>query len=214
MSFSEYDLATAIRENMEKFEFFKEKRQECHEHRVQANYQGRHSDEMHYLSEFYRFNQLMEEINRKSGDEGFKFNNQHCAKNEIDLHFLSISEAILKLHQKLTEIVAHNTRAQTVDREMNYNNHGDTIIKDLKVIVGKGLHSTAGAKIKPAVESFGRNNSFQYIMDTPNPGCITFVDLDSLTLPSAQSPNSSHSMSHLQHVEHLPISSDTCYYSY
>jgi hypothetical protein len=44
----------------------------------------------------------------------------------------------------------------------------------LVVIVGRGLHSEGGPKIKPAVIDFAKQHRIEHNLNSPNAGCITF----------------------------------------
>lgn len=211
---SEFILKKTFEENIEMLEFFSKKRDENVQLLIEARNQGRRDDELYHLFKCKKYEQLMKKADEQAADATFKINNQCCSFTEIDLHNLRIGEAIIKLNSRILEIVAYNTRAQTMDSdsENNYYDHCDPIIQELKVIVGQGWHSREGAKIKPAVEKYARKYNIDYEIDVPNPGSISFVNLNSLTPPRPfQSPHclssvSSHHPSHLQYFEPVPIS--------
>lgn len=99
----------------------------------------------------------MESANRKAADEIFKQNNAP-GRTDIDLHNLYVNEALDKLKQRIAEIEQRGW--------INYK---------LTVIVGRGLHSAKGPKIKPAVEKYAIKQGITYEVDSPRVGCITFT---------------------------------------
>jgi DNA-nicking Smr family endonuclease len=92
----------------------------------------------------------------KRGDIIFDFHNSKKSNKEIDLHGLLVSEAIDFLSKR-------------VEAAKNSNEN------QLIVIVGRGLHSQGGPKIKPAVVKFANKHKIQFHLDSPNAGCITFL---------------------------------------
>lgn len=82
--------------------------------------------------------QKMEQFNQQAADWIFHANNEDSAPNEVDLHGLYTEEAIAKTEQAIREHQQKGTR-------------------ELRVIVGKGIHSQNHvAHIKPAVEKLMR----------------------------------------------------------
>ena len=82
--------------------------------------------------------QKMEQFNQQAADWIFHANNEDSAPNEVDLHGLYTEEAIVKTEQAIREHQQKGTR-------------------ELRVIVGKGIHSQNHvAHIKPAVEKLMR----------------------------------------------------------
>jgi Smr domain len=88
-----------------------------------------------------------------SEDVFYRNNRQQCL-DRIDLHGLSVANAIEKLEQRIQYIEENNMRALTV-------------------IVGQGLHSKGGVpKIKPAVLLFAIENGIRYQVNPNNPGSV------------------------------------------
>lgn len=100
----------------------------------------------------------MEEYNKQASDWIFRANNLDSAPDEIDLHGLYVKEAI----------------ARTEDALEKAKRNGDT---EIKLIVGKGLHSTSGAKIKPAIENLMKKYQLDAELDPHNAGVLV-VRLD------------------------------------
>ncbi|KAF8647175.1 hypothetical protein AX16_007004 [Volvariella volvacea WC 439] len=98
--------------------------------------------------------QNMERLNRQASQLIFDQNNKGRPPGEIDLHGLYVKEAI----------------AYTDEALENAKGRG---ITELRVIVGKGLHSTGGnAKIKPAIEELMRKHRLQAELDPRNAGVL------------------------------------------
>lgn len=95
----------------------------------------------------------MESLNKQAADWIFHANNQDSGPNEIDLHGLYVKEAIARAEEAL----------ETAQR------NGD---KEIKLIVGKGLHSTNGAKIKPAIEGLMQRYQLDAELDPNNSGVL------------------------------------------
>ncbi|KAG2015503.1 hypothetical protein CC2G_008771 [Coprinopsis cinerea AmutBmut pab1-1] len=83
---------------------------------------------------------------------------QDSGPGEIDLHGLYVKEAISRTEEAL----------EAAKRR------GDT---ELKLIVGKGLHSSNGAKIKPAIENLMKKYQLDAELD-PNNGGVLVVRLN------------------------------------
>ncbi|CAN6641690.1 hypothetical protein TRVA0_018S02696 [Trichomonascus vanleenenianus] len=117
-------------------------------------YQNGDGEEAKRLSnEAKKHGDKMDEYNRQAAEYAFRENNADSHEDEIDLHGLYVKEAIEILE---TRISACKSR-------------GDS---HLDVIVGKGLHSEHGAKIKPAVQQLCQKNHFKYAIDKHNAGVI------------------------------------------
>lgn len=97
----------------------------------------------------------MEAANKKAADEFFRKNNPP-GNIELDLHDLFVKEAIDRLKQRVSF-----ARRQGCHK--------------LTVIVGRGLHSTNGPKIKPAVINYAIEKGIKYHANSPRIGCITLI---------------------------------------
>jgi len=96
----------------------------------------------------------MERLHAEAGAWIYGENNKNLPPYTIDLHGLYVKEAI-----------EYTERALDKAREK-----GATY---LRVIVGKGIHSTAqGPKIKPAIEELMRNNGVEAEFDPHNDGVL------------------------------------------
>ena len=85
-------------------------------------------------NEGHEHQRKMEQANGEAADWIFHANNEDSAPNEVDLHGLYTKEAIAKTEQAIRE---HQQRGTP----------------ELRVIVGKGIHSKDHvAHIKPAIE--------------------------------------------------------------
>lgn len=78
------------------------------------------------------------------------------SSDKIDLHGLFVTEAIEYLIKYVDFAQERGHRA-------------------LVVIVGRGIHSEGGAKIKPAVIQYAKEEDIRYQADKPNVGCIRFL---------------------------------------
>ena len=63
-------------------------------------------------------------------------------------------------------------------------------IKEVVVIVGKGIHSTGNKRIDPAINDFCRKHNINYQTNKPNEGCIT-IYISSSSSSSSSSTSSS-----------------------
>lgn len=102
-----------------------------------------------------KFAQLMEKANKTAADAIFNRNNQNGLADTIDLHGLFVKEAIERLSARVAFVKKGND-------------------DELTVIVGRGLHSQGGPKLKPAVIKYANSNGILHRMDSPNPGCLRF----------------------------------------
>lgn len=75
--------------------------------------------------------------------------------NIIDLHGLYVREAIKRLKQRIAQCRRENQQ-------------------NFVVIVGKGLHSEQGPRLKPAVLEYAQNSGLNFRPNSPNEGCVTF----------------------------------------
>jgi len=101
----------------------------------------------------------MEELNKQASDLIFTENNKNSKPGEIDLHGLYVKEAIIRADQSIQ--LAKSTGHSQV-----------------KLIVGKGLHSHGGvAKIKPAIEELIQKHKLVAQLDPNNSGVlIAYLD--------------------------------------
>lgn len=106
-----------------------------------------------YSNKRKEMQQHMESTNALAASKIFMHNNSQRPDTEIDLHGLYVPEAIERLKERV--IMA-----------LNQNWH------ELIVIVGRGLHSEGGPKIRPAVIKFASQHGLSY--ELPNPGRIRF----------------------------------------
>jgi DNA-nicking Smr family endonuclease len=98
--------------------------------------------------------QNMEHLNQQASQQVFKENNQDRPPGEIDLHGLYVKEAIAYTDQALQD-----TKQQG--------------LTELRVIVGKGLHSAGGSsKLKPAIEDLMRKHNLRAELDASNAGVL------------------------------------------
>ncbi|KAJ3529212.1 hypothetical protein NMY22_g9085 [Coprinellus aureogranulatus] len=100
----------------------------------------------------------MEQLNKEASDWIYRdrFSErdfQDSAADEIDLHGLYVKEALARTEQALE----------------NARRNGQS---EVKLIVGKGLHSSSGAKIKPAIEDLMRKYQLDAEIDPSNAGVL------------------------------------------
>ncbi|KAG8885711.1 hypothetical protein FRB98_001664 [Tulasnella sp. 332] len=100
-----------------------------------------------------RHKEEMERLNNQASQWIFEANNEGSRPNEYDLHGLYVKEAIQKTEQAIIE-------AQ---------NRGDT---QIRIIVGKGLHSQGAAKLKPAIEDLILKYQLVATLDPQNAGVL------------------------------------------
>lgn len=85
-----------------------------------------------YSDEAEKWKLQMNATNKRAAEEAFRSNNVRRHVSEIDLHDLFVNEAIEMLTKRILKLMQQGGRK-------------------LIVIVGRGLHSINGPKIKPAV---------------------------------------------------------------
>jgi DNA-nicking Smr family endonuclease len=119
-----------------------------------------------------KFKSLAIEENQAAAKKIFEFHNANKNNNEVDLHGLFVSEAIEFLSKRVDTAVSSNQ-------------------SKLIVIVGRGLHSQGGPKVKPAVIKFAKQHEIQHDLDSPNAGCITFLFRDRGISPKNRKPKQS-----------------------
>ncbi|KAF6761184.1 cytoplasmic protein [Ephemerocybe angulata] len=95
----------------------------------------------------------MEEFNKEASDWIFRENNLDSQPGEIDLHGLYVKEALARTEQAIEEA----------------KRNGKT---EVHLIVGKGLHSTSGAKVKPAIEGLMKKHQLDAELDPQNAGVL------------------------------------------
>ncbi|KAG7098885.1 hypothetical protein E1B28_000785 [Marasmius oreades] len=96
----------------------------------------------------------MESLNKEASQYIYIENNKDSKPGEIDLHGLHVKEAIFHTDQALEEA---KRRGETT----------------LRLIVGKGLHSTGGVtKIKPAIEELMQKHQLVAELDDNNAGVL------------------------------------------
>ncbi|TEB38190.1 hypothetical protein FA13DRAFT_729249 [Coprinellus micaceus] len=95
----------------------------------------------------------MEQVNKEASDWIFRENNRDSAEDEIDLHGLYVKEALARTEDALEDA---RRRGQG----------------EVKLIVGKGLHSSSGAKIKPAIEDLMKKYQLNAEIDPQNAGVL------------------------------------------
>ncbi|KAG9007605.1 hypothetical protein FRB94_013623 [Tulasnella sp. JGI-2019a] len=94
-----------------------------------------------------------ERLDKKASEWIFKVNNKDRTPNELDLHGLYVKEAV-----RFTEdaIIAAQKNGYS----------------QLRVIVGKGLHSQGGAKLRPAIEDLAAQLQLVSATDPRNAGVL------------------------------------------
>ncbi|KAG9008266.1 hypothetical protein FRB94_013626 [Tulasnella sp. JGI-2019a] len=95
----------------------------------------------------------MERLHREASDLVFQINNKDRKPNEVDLHGLYVKEAIQKTEEA---IIGAQIR-------------GDY---QLRLIVGKGIHSQGDAKVKPAIEQLVAKYHLAAALDPQNAGVL------------------------------------------
>ncbi|EIW67118.1 hypothetical protein TREMEDRAFT_34383, partial [Tremella mesenterica DSM 1558] len=94
------------------------------------------------------------ELDEEASNWIFHENNQSSPPNTIDLHGLYVKEALERVETAIS-------RGQKMKQ------------KELKVIVGKGIHSQGHvAKVKPAVEGLMMKYNLSAHLDPDNPGVL------------------------------------------
>lgn len=120
-----------------------------------------------------------EDHNRQAAEYALKKNNAHTAGNELDLHGLYVKEAKLILQKDIGECLRKRQ-------------------SHLKVIVGRGLHSRRGPKLKPATYDMCKESGLKHYIDPINPGLmvIDFAKSSNYQIPSRRDTTPS---GHQQH---------------
>ena len=159
-------LTTLLLNQQQQRERIQKWRQEARDQRDQAQtasaesqrayQQGRHDVAKSKSQEATQCRAEMSLLNKKAADLAFSLNNQGRPANEIDLHDLSVQEALDRLQGKLSE------------RKIR-----DGKTKVLLVITGKGQRSGAdGPRVKPAVLQWLQEHGYSAEIDPRNEGCV------------------------------------------
>ncbi|KAJ8483029.1 hypothetical protein ONZ45_g14748 [Pleurotus djamor] len=125
----------------------------CFDESQQARARGEPTRAEELLNDGKEHKAKMHKLNRLASDLVFEENNKDNNPNRIDLHGLYVDEAI-----------AHTDRAIKHAKQ-----RGDSSVR---LIVGKGLHSTTGPKVKPAIETFLKKHHLQVSLDPQNAGVL------------------------------------------
>jgi len=104
------------------------------------------------------YKEYMEYFNKQAAKTAFvKNNNDKDYINELDLHGLTVNEALCILDEKVKQCINEK-------------------LDNLKIIVGKGLHSgEKGPKLKSLVVAYAIEKFIEYRMDPTNEGCIFYL---------------------------------------
>lgn len=118
---------------------------------------GNHNQAKNYSQRGKRNEKRMHEENKKAAEAIFNYLNGHeRPENRIDLHGLTVTEAMERLKERLEVVI-------------------DKGYEKLSVIVGRGIHSGSdGPKLKPAVIRFATELNISYQIHNRNDGCIIF----------------------------------------
>ncbi|CAK7903380.1 hypothetical protein CAAN1_07S07162 [[Candida] anglica] len=151
------------------------KADECYQKRSslsqqsQAAFKSGDKSRAHDLSEeSKKFLSQAEGYNRQAAEYVFRENNADSAGDEIDLHGLYVKEAEYILQNRLGAAIRSNQ-------------------SHLRVIVGKGLHSSNGiAKLKPAIDQLCDECNLRHRIDPKNTG-VMIIDLENAQ--TSQIPN-------------------------
>jgi len=135
------------------------KRGDCFERSQAAFKSGDKAKAKELSDEGKKYDQEMDECNRKAANLIFKLNNtdKNLPIHEIDLHGLFVEESKNFAEERIKLCKQKNVDA-------------------LIIIVGRGNHSIDNIpKIKPAIEELVRSYAVESRMNEPNPGCITIL---------------------------------------
>ncbi|KAF4599559.1 hypothetical protein EYR40_006653 [Pleurotus pulmonarius] len=125
----------------------------CFEESQQAYTSGSKARAKELSNEGKNHKAVMEELNRQASEWIFTENNKDSMPGEVDLHGLYVKEAIA-----FTDRAIQEARSR-----------GDS---EIHLIVGKGLHSRSGAKIRPAVEDLMSKHQLKAALDPDNGGVL------------------------------------------
>ena len=120
----------------------------------EAFHQGNHQKAKEFSLKSKELHARADELNHQAAELVFKAKNGKMAGDAIDLHGLTVTEALEYVEKRIVEEKARGS-------------------DHLVVIVGAGKHSIDGiAKIKPAVETILKKHQLNFEMNKPNEGCI------------------------------------------
>ncbi|KAF9501977.1 DUF1771-domain-containing protein [Pleurotus eryngii] len=125
----------------------------CFEESQQAFTNGSKARAKELSNEGKNHKAVMEGLNRQASEWIFTENNKDSMPGEVDLHGLYVKEAIA-----FTDRAIQEARSR-----------GDS---EIHLIVGKGLHSRSGAKIRPAVEDLMSKYQLNAVLDPDNGGVL------------------------------------------
>lgn len=143
---------------------YNKKRSQCMQQSQQAFKRGDKQRAKALSNEGKNYKSMVDKENKLAAKKIFNFHNSSKDNNEIDLHGLYVPEAIDRLTQRVE--IAKKTHQS-----------------ELIVIVGRGIHSQGGPKIKPAVIKYANTHKIKHKLNSPNAGCITFTFEDPNELP-------------------------------
>jgi DNA-nicking Smr family endonuclease len=135
------------------------KRGDCFERSQQVFKNGDKAKAKELSDEGKKYDQEMDECNRKAANLIFKLNNtdKKLPIHEIDLHGLFVEESKTFVEERIKLCKSKNVDA-------------------LIIIVGRGNHSADKIpKIKPAIEELVRIHGIESRINEPNQGCITLL---------------------------------------
>jgi len=135
------------------------KRGDCFERSQQAFKSGDKAKAKELSDEGKKYDQQMDECNKKAARLIFKLNNtdKNLPVHEIDLHGLFVEESKDFVEERIKLCKQKNVDA-------------------LIIIVGRGNHSADKIpKIKPAIEELVKIHGIESRINEPNPGCITLL---------------------------------------
>ncbi len=121
-----------------------------------------------YLNLVEKYRKLRDEYNDSAALMIFEHFNKGKTAKIIDLHQLYVKEAIQKLLERLKQLIGDSEDV-------------------LDIIVGRGIHSECGARIKPSVINFANDHCIRHEINKQNEGMIRFW-LIGVTILSLMSP--------------------------
>jgi len=121
----------------------------------EAYHAGRHADAKKFSTQAKEAHLRADAIAAQAAELTFKLHNESQPPDTMDLHGLTVKEALQKVDARMAE-----DKAKGADH--------------LILIVGAGKHSPLGiAKIKPAVEDLLVRHKANFVLGEPNEGCVT-----------------------------------------
>jgi len=130
-----------------------EKRSKYFEEAEEAFASGDHEKAKKLREKAKQEGEKMEKSKKKAAEKIFKKKNASHDPTSIDLHGLQTDEALAQLTSRF---------------ELLSTKHKN--VTELSVVTGAGIHSAAGAKIKPAVEEYLKEKGYSYT--TQNNGTL------------------------------------------